>query len=786
MSARWRKVAGDFRRHRIQIALIGIVLVIGAGALIAALNARVVLKREIAHSYAAARSPDLVLTFDAVAPAMLEIVRSREDVADAQARRLFMTRMAGRKEDWLVARVVVIDDFQDQRVGAVHRHEPGWPPTARGVLIEQSSLPLLGVAVGESIRVRVPGGAIVALPVAGTVHDTAMAPGFQEQQIYAYCTPAVAAQLGLSPVLDQIVVRMNNRATGPSRLIADLQEMLAEANITPLRSEILRNAHPHANLMEAMLMVLAGLAAMAFFCCSALASYVASLWMKREVRQVGLMKTIGATSGQLAVQYLALVGPVVIAAAMLALPLAAVGAGALIRFNAASLNIDVIDSSAPSQMLLVEFALSLAVPFLAMAFPILRAARQNAHTAIHDPGITAQAAPRPLVSRVFHVPGSRQWTFALRNLFRRPWRLVLTLTALSVGGAVLLTANSVFASVMRIVDLMLAKQSYDIEVLLQRPAEIARLQSLARNLPDIEVAEAWPRSSLQFSSAVNSSAGDTPQRGTIVGYPADTHLLGFPPPRGRWPTLDESDAVVIGRPEREALGIGLGDTVELQFGARRPLVVRVVGEVEGRMHPSFYAPFPLYEKIYGTASESATLLVKAKPGRIDAAETALDLALIAEKIVPAAINTREHRRTVIAEHFLDIVGICNLIATAAALFGAISLAAFGALNVLERAREIGVVRTLGATPRRIVGLLVLENAAVVAASAALAVAVSLVATRFLLHRIEEIALRSTIPPQMSFPALGVLAGGLIVVLVAVWFPVSRLVKVTVREALSYE
>ena len=60
-------------------------------------------------------------------------------------------------------------------------------------------------------------------------------------------------------------------------------------------------------------------------------------------------------------------------------------------------------------------------------------------------------------SRLIRMPGDRRWSFALRNSFRRPWRLALTLLALSAGGALLLTTHNNYESLMRVIDRALAK-----------------------------------------------------------------------------------------------------------------------------------------------------------------------------------------------------------------------------------------------------------------------------------------------------------------------------------------
>ncbi len=784
MNTQWRKITGDFRQHALQVSLISLVIILGTAGVVGALNARAVLQREIDRSFAAARSPDLAIYVDRVEPSMIETVRTHEDVADADARRVLLTRSAGATNDWIATRLVILPDFTKQKVGVVHTHNAAWPDGDSGVFIEQSSWALLGLKIGESLRVRTPGGGTVSVPVAGLVHDAAVAPGFQERVVYAYVTPSVARQLGQDGTFDHITVRINNRSTDVMRLGTELNEMLTEQGVTPRRIEGLPKTHPHAVLMATMLRVLGVLAIMAFVCSSALAAYVVSLWMKREVRQIGIMKTIGATSGQLAFQYLALVLPVVVMSACLALPVGGMFGDFLVRYNEVNLNIDVGSWSAPRQMLLLEFVLSVAIPLLAMAAPVVRAARMSAREAIQDPGITGQAAPRSNVARLVHVPGSRQWTFALRNLFRRPWRLAITLTALTAGGAVLLAANFVFSSLMNVVDRSLAAQTHDIQVSFRRPIEIAQLQAIARGIPAIEIAEAWQRSNVRFSRA--DATTPAVLRTLLAAYPADTRLRSMPLTAGRWPAPGEADAVVINRPARESLNAHLGDMVRIETGNRPPLQVRIVGEFEEFNGPGYYTNLPTHGALAGPADRTAFFLVKAAPGRIDAVATDLDLAFISAKADALAIDTRANRREVMEEHFLGVVGICNLIAIAAALLGAICLAAFGSLNVLERVREIGVIRTLGATPGRVTALFLAESGAVALLSALLAIGAGSGLAAFLNWLIETKAFKVSIPLVMTPGAIGLLFGGAFLVLLGVWLPVSRLVKISIRDALAYE
>ena len=432
--------------------------------------------------------------------------------------------------------------------------------------------------------------------MAGVVHDTAVAPSTQDRATYGYVTPATAALIGQSTELDQLLVKIKNRGdmSDATSFANDLRDWLKANGESPLRADVVPDEHPHAGLMATMLRVLQAFAAIAFTCSAALALYMVSLWMKREVRQVGIMKSIGARSSQLAAQYLGLVVPLVMAANAVAWPLGTWLGRWLVRYYETVFNIDVAHWGAPSSLLFKEILCTLGIPLLAMSVPIVRAARMTAREAIHDPGITAPGSGLFSPAKWLKIPGHRQWTFAFRNIFRRPWRLAMILLALSAGGALFLTANNTYESLMRVVDVSLGNQGHDIQVQLQRPASAAQLESIARTVPEVEIAEAWRTAGV----TIGKPGGAESQRLVLLGYPADTRLFRLPIKEGRLPAAGESDAVVVNRLVQNAVpGVRPGSELELHFRERR-VKVRVVGIVEEIGTATLYAAYPAFESHY--------------------------------------------------------------------------------------------------------------------------------------------------------------------------------------------
>ena len=788
MSMQWRKVVGDLRQYRLQIFLITLVLTLGTAGVVAALNARAILKREIATSHTSARLPDIALWFERVTPELLASVAAMDGVAAVDARRVTYTRIKANDSTWLPLRLTVVRDFSTQRLGLVHLHNGTWPTDT--ILIEQSGESLL--AANTALQIRTPTGDIVLLQAGGFVHDTDVEPSTQERQIFAYVTPATAALLGQPKDLDQLLVKMAYRGEFANAVNfgTNLNATLKRQGQPAFRVDALPATHPHATLMNAMLVVLGVLSAMALICSSVLAGYMVAATMRREVAQVGVMKTLGARSHQIAWQYLALVAPMALLANVIGFAAGVLLGRQIVASYLITLNIDVALWHVPASLLTLEIALASLVPLVAVAIPIVRAARMTPRAAMQNAGIVVPSSlPNRLASALIKVPGSMVWTFSLRNIWRRPWRLLVMVLALSFGGALLLTNRTIYESKMIVIDASLGSQGYDFEVLMQLAAPGAQLEAIARSVPDVQIAEAWRRARVSIATlepVSDAAPANESRQFTISGYPGSTQLFKLPVVQGRAPHAEATNEVLMTRSLRDAYPqLQTGTSVELQFNDRRAKV-NVVGMAEQIGLRAMYTNFATFDAVTGLGDQTQAVRVKARTPDIETVVKKVDQAFLNARMPPGQIVSRAMIRDSLDEHFMVVGEVTRMVAFAAALIGAIMLAATTGLNVLERTREIGVIRTLGATPNRILAIFLAEATAITLMSALLAVCIAVPLSRAILNLAERALLHVSVPMQLSIYGLALLGSGALIVVLTVWLVTKISLRKSVREALAYE
>lgn len=785
MNATWKKVVGDLKDAPARMTLVALAVFVGTVAMGTATGVRVILSREVESSFAATNPPSATLWLDRADAAAVAEARRFTGVLDAEPWRVGRARVEVAPGEWRPLRLFAVRDFHGVRVSRFFPAGGDWPPQGGEVLVEQSALPVLRAGVGDSIRVRLPGNRSAELRVSGGVHDPGQAPGWMDQVAYAYCTPDTLQRLGLGGEAEELRVTTEGDRDRATSVAAGLADRLREQGREVHRVEVTLREHPHADHMGSMLTVLLVFSGLALVLSGAMAANVAAALMAKQVRQIGVMKTLGATSTQVSSVYLRLVLLLAVAAVVVALPVAGMLSGRAATVLAGHLNLRVADPSLPWWVWPAGAALGVGVPVAVTALVVRRGAKLPAREAVSQSGVRPPSGR----TRAWLIGG---WAadcvlaLSLRNTFRRPSRLVLSVGTLALGGAVVMTAMNVYASLTAGLDATLAAQGHDIDVRLLRPVPRDALVHKAADIQGVTGVEAWGMVLVNIERPGGSSAAGT-GRYALFAPPADTRFMRVPVVAGRWPHPDEADAVVANRTlaDKES-AVRLYSTVTLMVDGRRR-TFRVVGVVEEIAPPTLYTSDAALAALTGRAGAAGALRVTTAPGAERTVAAGLEDVLADQGAMPVLLMTRDEFRASLLDHFQVIV-VCLLAAGAAAVVvGGLSVVTGTGINVLERSREIGVARSLGATRWAVRRMLLTEGIALAVLSVVAGVLLALPASAVLTRLIGDIGPHVTLPVVVSPSAVGgwaVVAAG--ITLTACLLAARRAVSLPVREVLAYE
>jgi putative ABC transport system permease protein len=422
--------------------------------------------------------------------------------------------------------------------------------------------------------------------------------------------------------------------------------------------------------------------------------------MAREVRQIGVMKTLGAGPNQVAGLYLTTVGVLGGLAILIALPTGYVAARAYAGFGAAMLNFNIFNAGVPLPYWLLQIGLGAVLPLAVAAFPVLRASRITIREAISDYGVSARPFGRSwyerLLARIRFLP--RLALLAIRNTFRRRMRAFLTVLTLMAAGTSFITAMNVYASMNGTVDAKFNAIRYDTVFFFNRPYPLEPMRSEFQFFPGASQVEFWGGA----NAAVVRADGSVGNSFQLVAPSAGTDLMAaLPVTAGRWLLPDDRNALVVNQlvlsnePE-----IRVGQTLRLRIGGRESEWI-VVGTVNEMMAPpTAYANLDGFNVLTGLG-DSTGFLVFQSQDRSREGVTALTRNVEARMDAMGIDIATSYRladlREIIINHLLILATFLVMMSVLVLVVGGLGLASTLSINILERRREIGVMRAIGAS-----------------------------------------------------------------------------------------
>lgn len=801
MTAPWRKAMRDVWGGKARAILVILAIAAGIAGFSAVLSAYAILTRELDRGYLATNPASATLWTDAVSDELTTEIVANTPVSAAEARRVVRGRIRTGPMQWRSLTLFVVRDYKDIRVSTLVPQQGAWPPAAGEILVERDAMQVAKARIGDSVLVRTTDGPETRLLLSGTVHDVGQAQARMENSVYGYINLPTLRMLGEEPVLDQvkILARENPFDEAHVRQVTQqLRELLEARGHEVRRTEIPRpGKHPHADIMGMLLLAMSSFGILVVVLAGILVVNLLTAMMAAQVRQIGVMKALGGTRSRIARIYLAQAFLLGLAAVLIALPLGMWGSRILCLYMARFLNFDITSFAVPWWVHAWVAAVGIVAPLCAAAVPVWKGSRVPVREALDDYGVGRHAFGATAFDRML---ASAQGIggpllLAMRNSFRRRSRFVLTVITLAAGGLFFMSALNVRASLIQTLDRLFRQRKYDLTVTLPSMQDVAWIERAIVRTPGVVRGETWVVSEGSLGGAVSSShasrhdAGDTGDRFTVIAMPADTKLLQQDIVEGRALRAGETDTLVV----NTALAatdphLRPGQTVTFAMG---PGVAtwRVVGVAHEPFSPPVgYIPRAYFDARHpGVANSIRLVLERTDAASIDRVKAALEESLAREGIRAQGSLSNRESRFGFDQHMVMIYVFLVVMSCIIVGVGGLGLMTTMSLNVLERRREMGVLRAVGASSR-MVWLIVTSEAAVLGLTSwALAAILAWPVSKFVGDLMVKTMFKAS--AELSFELRGLaiwLAAALALSTLASFIPAWHASRGSVREALTFE
>lgn len=793
LKPRWRKVLRDLFSNKTRTVLVVLSIAVGVFAVGMILSSRVMLERDMNGGFQTANPFDISLRTDLFDDDLVQAVQRTPGVAEAEGRRSFSVRVKVGPDEWRNLSLDAVQNYRENKINMIQPVSGAWPPPKREVLIERASLAYIKADVGEEIVIELPDGKQRSLRVAGVVKDV-MSPNANLMQSGAgFITLDTMEWLGQPREFGEMRVTVTDQSNDRAKIeaIADTVETKIEKGGRQVYGKQIPTPgkHPADEVLQPLLLIMGVVGFFSLLLSGFLVVNTIGALLTQQVRQIGIMKSIGGRNRQLVGMYLVTVLVFGALSLLVAVPLGAVGAWGFTSFLASMINFDVANYGVPPQVLLLETAVGLLVPVLAALVPIISGTRITVREAISDYGVGKGRFGKSWIDRLLErVRGlSRPTLLSLRNTFRRKGRLFLTLTTLTLAGTIFITVFTVRDSLMLTLDDALEYWKYDIEIGFARPYQVAQIEREALRIPGVVDAESWGGGSVQRLRPDGREGEGFP----LIAPPAGSKMLNPRVLTGRWLLPADQNAIVL---NSEVLAdepdIKVGDEIVLKLDGHNT-TWHVVGTVQGILSGAIgYTNNEYYRQVAQERNRSSSLQIitsdhstafqtqtaKALKDHFDARGMRVDRTMAFGELSEG-----------IKFQFNIIIALLLVMAVLLAVVGGLGLMGTMSINVLERTREIGVMRAIGASNGAIRRIVIIEGVLIGVISWLLGTGLAIPLSRPLSDAVGVALLQS--PLSYVFSTSGALIWlGVVLLLSALAsvLPAWNASRLTVRAVLAYE
>ncbi len=798
LNPRWYKVLRDLWGAKARTALVVLSIAVGVFALGTIASARVILTRDLSDGYQSVNPSNAMVLTDAFDDDLVQTVRSMRDVKDAEGRRNFTVRVEVGPDQWKNLQLVAIGDFDDMRMDMIRPQGNGaWPPPEHELSVERASLAFINGTVGATIRIELTDGKKRDMRVAGLAHDVNQMPAAFSNVGYGYITLDTLEWLGEPRQFDQLNILVKGDATDKQHnqeVAGKVRDKIEKSGRNVFWVQVPEpGKHPVGQIVQALIFLMGALGGLSLVLSGFLVVNTVSALLMQQVRQIGIMKSIGAQRDQIVGMYLVMFLIFGGLSLLIAVPLGALGSWALTNFMANLVNFDITSHAIPPSVIAMEIGVGLIVPVLSAIVPVMASTRVTVREALDQYGLAQNRVRQGWVDRLLsgsillwgHV--SRPLLLSLRNTFRRKNRLALTLLTLTLGGAIFIAIFSVRDSTFLTLDDALQYWKYDVGVNFQRSYRAGQIETEALAIPGVVKAEAWG-----FSGARRLRADDSESKNLVlIAPPAQTQMLQPVVLQGRWLMPDDENALVINTDLLKEEGdIRIGDTLRLKIEGRKS-TWQVVGLVKGLMAGPFaYANYPYFSMATRDAGRAASVQVQIQPNDLDSqirVAKALEEHYKSIGMRVTSVDKIAELRSMVQSQFNIIIVLLLVMAVLIGVVGGLGLMGTMSINVLERTREIGVMRAIGASDGAIFRIVLTEGVLIGLMSWAIGTLIALPLSQFLSDAVGRLLLQT--PLNYSFSSGGAAMWFAIVAVVAAvasFLPARSASRLTVREVLAYE
>lgn len=800
MSVIWNKVWSDLWDNKIRTLLAVLSIASGVFAIgaIFGMVDQLITGMDTAHQ---ATSPSHIQMFltDRIDEDTAIRLKSIDGIDDIEVMNEVTVRYKIHPDDeWQRGSLVMRDDYDDQTYDILQLKEGDWP-SKNHIGIERLSSQHFGIDIGDEIIFELD-KTDRPLAITSKIRHPFVPPPQFGGDAYFFVDAQGLERFNIPDgEFGQIKARVSPYSLELAKDVAsEIKDRLAKEDkgvaITFFQDP---DEHWGRMFVEGLNLVLQILAVVSVFASVILVINTLTALITQQTHQIGIIKAIGGRAGTIIKIYLAGVLVYGLLALFISLPLGAFLAFELTQWFLNLFNIDYAVFQVSTRAIVYQVIAAIIAPLLAALWPVLNGAALTVREAVASYGLGSGKFGTSKIDRFVEHLGQKflsgPYAVALGNMFRRKGRLILTQLVLIMAGTMFLIVMSLSASITYTLDNDFTRRNYDMFFAFEEDQRLDRTLDMAQSVNGVENAELWFTQSASILKQ-GQRASEAGLGAALVGVPDNSDIYKPLIVEGRWLLPGDGNAIVMNKETADENDIKLGDVVTLDLNELGDDEWQVVGLYQvifggGFNTDDIFAPLDSVFAATKKYNQGSLLRVRTQYHSDSYTEAVRDhLAnLYARRNMDVIFSeTLPQTRASADAQFSITTTMLLALAVIVALVGGIGLMGSLSISVVERTREIGVMRAIGARTRTIMGMFVMEGILQGLFSWAVSVPLSILIAGPLANALGQAMFEANLDYRYS---LGAVVIWLVIILIistlASIVPARNATSISVRDSLAY-
>ena len=540
---------------------------------------------------------------------------------------------------------------------------------------------------------------VIAWDVAGQAHDARLAPATMEGVVYAYSTSLNKVEPYLTKDRRRLLIKTNvSSDRGEIEAVYEkLKTIAKQSGGSIIGVDIpVPGEHIHQGIVDGISFLQRSGGTILSIMGIILLSLILLTWIFPQVGDIGIMKAIGSSTKTIFLSYSLVLGLIVLIGLVVGMPLGYKTAASYNGLVAYIQNFDVVTTILPFQIHVYVLLIGLIVPLLFGLLPLSRGARTSVNDAMNKTFYTPHKGFFHISQRLISNIGLK---YGLNNLLRHSQRTMLIILLIAVGVALFFIASNVEHSIRTDLDEFADAARYEVGVTL--PSELERADvAFLEGLPFVK----------SFSPMNTQRVYYIPP---TVGYLEQSVLRVLSSE-----IIIDANYVLRGEIDKYCTeciyvsneimrlqyeGVDLGEPIELADGSGVKTTYIFSGVIRDLV--TIASPFFVY-------NDEATKEFNALAFQLEAdlsikeifeASNGIDDAFMDNDINLLGRVSVKERMEGIMNHLVPTFLIIKIMGIFTIILGLIGLLILLNLTIQERTREIGIMKSIGSSYKKISG-----------------------------------------------------------------------------------